>query len=166
MSVIAVKKTKAQIEIASDSQVTSGNIKELKAGAKTINVKGLFVATVGYAKINNLLRVFAESNSPQGSREVDIMAYFIKFKNWIVDDLKQGANLFEYNDFIIIYKKRIWFFSDFYIYEINEFKAIGSGKQFAMASLELGTSAKMAVRITCKHDLYCSGKVNVTTIKL
>jgi len=42
----------------------------------------------------------------------------------------------------------------------NNMFAIGSGGNFALAALEAGLSAKEAVAIACKFDVYSSGKIN------
>ena len=42
---------------------------------------------------------------------------------------------------------------------VDAFYAIGSGASLAMGAMEMGASARQAVRVACKRDPYCSGPV-------
>jgi len=47
----------------------------------------------------------------------------------------------------------------------NEFYAIGCGSGYAMVAMEMGATAKEAVKVTCKYDAYCGGNIQVMKVK-
>jgi ATP-dependent protease HslVU (ClpYQ) peptidase subunit len=46
----------------------------------------------------------------------------------------------------------------------NQFYAIGSGRDFAMAGMHCGKSALEAVKIACIYDAYCGGRVDTADV--
>ena len=45
-------------------------------------------------------------------------------------------------------------------YEIDTFGAIGSGSNYAIGAFDAGASLEEAVKIACKHNIYCSEPIS------
>jgi len=49
--------------------------------------------------------------------------------------------------------------------ELTECYALGSGREYAMAAMDAGLSAKEAVKIASKRDLFTGGKIRTVRVK-
>lgn len=128
--------------MAGDSQITDGNHnfsqvqKVFKLDGYLLGVAGTFSECQGYKswiETSMDMKVFPEET------EVDGCAL-------LYDTNKELLYLLEKNEKIILG---------------DEFVAIGSGAQFAIGALEQGASAKKAVQVASKYDVYTGGDIKV-----
>jgi hypothetical protein len=59
-------------------------------------------------------------------------------------------------EFILIFKKKAFNFDDYYLREVVDYCAIGSGSDAAMGAMSLGHSAKDGAKAACNTNVYCS----------
>ncbi|WP_107357265.1 hypothetical protein [Rhodopseudomonas palustris] len=159
MSVVAVKKTgRGVFEIAADSIRISGwQTQEKDKNAKLYDLGDVVFGTAGTCSVAGIFREFVENHKPKTNNEygwTNLFAEFAKYMKEISSDLKQE------NAFLIVYRKRCWLVSGFYVREIKDFYAVGAGADFALAALHLGHGARRAVEIACDLSVYCERPVN------
>lgn len=174
MTVIAVKINKDKIVIAGDSQTTWGNHKypkhpstdkELKSMGKIFQTNNMTFGCAGSVAHIGLLQMYAKTHKPKAMEHDFILEWFIEFKEFA---LKKASIAF--NDIklfgIIISENKVFSFYDFMeIREVLNFEAIGSGQWLAIGAMEIGASAKEAVRVAIKYDLYCGGETTELIIE-
>jgi ATP-dependent protease HslVU (ClpYQ) peptidase subunit len=166
MSVIAVKITKEKIQIASDSQTTQNYqkiIKTEKSTTKLMQFDDCVVGTCGYTKTNQLLALFFETNKIKDNSEREIIRFFKSFEDWLLKETNDKDGLTQ-NQFLLIKDKRVFQFYDYFLEEITDCYAIGSGTYWALTALQLGADVKKAVEIACQNDLYCHAPVKLIEI--
>lgn len=56
--------------------------------------------------------------------------------------------------------------SDFSAIKVDSYSAVGSGSRFAYAALDMGASAKRAVKIAKGRDLHSGGQVHFLTVEV
>ena len=170
MTVIAVKKLKNKIEIASDSQVTYGyQKKELPSHynemSKMFKANDMVIAGAGSAKGIQLLRVFAKNHKPKTATSDDILEFIVEFEGWA----KKKDDKFDLSDnaFIFIMEGKVFEAVDgFLVTEVSTHSAIGSGSFIALGALYFGHSVEEAVEVAIEHDIFCGGKIEKEVIDL
>lgn len=165
MSVIVVKKYKDRIEIAADKQSsgTYGGTKNLDT-SKLTKIDNIIFGSVGYLSHHNLMIQFLATNKLSEVNKQSMLDFIVKFQKYI-KELNSENKL--YNDYIFIVKKKVFFIDSYFtVEEITDNKCIGSGGKFAQVALHYGKSVSDAVRVACKYDLYCGGKINKFKVKL
>jgi ATP-dependent protease HslVU (ClpYQ) peptidase subunit len=168
MSVIAVKKYKDRIEIASDTQVTIGwNSKEENSIAKLGKLSpDLVVGCCGDAGLFVLLREYCKTNTLRFSGESAIIEFFTKFHRYAKAEHMDATDYkVDENTFILIHKHIIYAICGYYTRKIKDYYATGSGGIAAFVALDLGSSVVKAVRVACKHDIYCGLPVKHIIVK-
>lgn len=166
MSIITVQITSLEIQMACDTQATSGSMKynqRPKDYCKIQQFDDVVIGVVGSIKQAQMLSIFMDTNKIKNSEEIEIIRFFKAFESWLKNNIAADMTLNDC-DFFIIIEKKVFLFSNFYIREIKDFWAIGSGCIWALPALELGADAKKAVEVACKFDLYCSGEPYVLSV--
>jgi ATP-dependent protease HslVU (ClpYQ) peptidase subunit len=163
MSVIAIKVTDKQIVIGSDTQVTHyGVFKSNDDDAKLLQFDDLIIGSAGSCKVFNLLPIFLETNKLKSNSDSDIIRFFKNYESW----LKKETNVdsIHGNNFLIVKDKKAFEFSNYYLREITDYWAIGSGLPWALAILALDMTVEKALEASCKLDLYCSKPIKIIEI--
>lgn len=158
MTVIAVKVEEDKVTIASDSQTTYGYRKHIKENTtKLTRISDDFiVGSSGLAKVNQLLELFCETVKPKNNSNREIIRFFKSFEAWLD---KEASSKLDTNNFLFILDKKVFHFDEYYLLEIKDYYAIGSGSDYALVALELGQSAERAVQSACKLDIFCNEPV-------
>lgn len=165
MSVVAVKKYEDRIVIAADSQVTYGNTNRKFGSLKMRRINSdLVIGSVGPADTCGLLWIYFETHSLEPvSCERTIMNFILDFAKWCEKSI--GGRALD-NDFIIVYKDKIFEVMGYSILEITDYSAIGSGYQMALAALYLGHSPTESVRVACDLTNYVGGPIEEETVEI
>lgn len=172
MSVIAVKKYKDKIVIASDSQTTFGENKEIKENTtKLVKInENLIVGSSGYSRTILLFEMFCETNQFKSSDKMEILRFFNAFEVWLSQNTV-GCSI-KQNSFFLIANKKVFHFNDYYLEEVKNFDAIGSGGDKALAILSYlnltkqETDLKDVLEAVSQIDLYCHTPIKSYTVKL
>jgi len=154
MSVVAVKISDNFVCLSADTMSTYGNAKN--KCSKIIVFDGSFsVGAVGLAKELGLFRVFMQNYKLDSFDEKSILEMMSKFISWQTEKMSEysldGTFLFCSEK-----EKKVFCFDGFYIKEIKDFYAIGSGGDVAKAALHLGKLAEEAVELACDLTVYCN----------
>lgn len=160
MSVIAVRRYKEKIVIASDTQITWGDNKVQKNSelfreeGKIYKINGLVVGVTGAIEETNLMRIFCKSHKPSDKRVDSILDFFVEFWEWG----KEKKDKFDVdNHYLIVIGDKIYQCAGLRISEVNEFNAVGSGMFLAIGAMSQGADPEEAVEVAKKYDLYCGG---------
>ena len=171
MSVVAIKINKTEITIASDTQTTSnGHMKfdgsqNLQHICKLEKFGDIIIGSVGSAKTIQLMGMFLETNKLKTPEERELVRFFKEFESWLKKETGDNEGI-NNNAFIVVFKNKAFYFDSFYIREIIDYWAIGSGSIWALPTLEMGHSVETAVEMACKFDLYCSSPVKTIKKKI
>jgi hypothetical protein len=158
MSVIAVRKYKDRIEIASDTQVTiDWDSKEKNSFAKLGRLSpDLVVGCCGDAGLFVLLREYCKTNTLRFSGESAIIEFFTKFHKYAKSEHMDASDYnVNTNTFVLIHGHTIYVVGGYYVRKINNYYATGSGGIAAFVALDLGSSVTKAVQVACKHSIHC-----------
>ena len=164
MTCIAIKKTTKGFEIASDSQTTWGRFKQIKKPTsdsqtksigKIFEINNITFGCAGDVGNITMLQYYAKTHIPKTADKDSLLEWFIEFKDWLFQKAKVGFNDVGISCIVVV-KKRAFVIHDWLsAHEIEEYDAIGSGMFLALGAFEMGATAKQAVRVAIKHDLYC-----------
>lgn len=172
MTTIAVKKYKDRIIMVSDSQTTMGYKKREYGRAKFIKLSAKSVIGFsGYALTQQYFNLFLETNKLGGGRIIDIVKFFHQFKKFLNEEIKIGTNkiqdIYESSRALIVVDGKIYdYHLDDAVYEIENRWAIGTGADWALASLDVQDDIEKAVETACKHDLHSSLPLHKIEIKI
>ncbi len=158
MTIIVAKKFKDRIEIASDSQTTAWNF-YWRSEPKIEKIGNLIIwfswSLTDIKILKNIFKDWADFNS---LRELDIIL------DWF-----NGKSL---NLAMIIIKDSIIYEVNFdnnwryYSYIREDFSFIGSGYREATIASEFTDDLNKIIKVVCKHNTECSGKIIKKTIKI
>lgn len=155
MSVVAVKKCDKKIKIAADSIIVSGwtQVEKTSKMAKLIKVNDMIIGSSGLASEILLMENFALTHQPHQATEREVLNFFIEFNKYMAD-----LGLGKYtNSFILCYKGKVFIIDEsFFIDEVEEYAAIGCGRDYALSALYLGHSARKAVETACELCAFVS----------
>jgi ATP-dependent protease HslVU (ClpYQ) peptidase subunit len=165
MTVIAVQKVNDKIEIAYDSRITR-DYEKLDSSIvfdKVITYNNILIAVAGGFNENILLREYLKNNELPNSKNMQFVIELMKgYFDYYVELTKSKPEC----EYIVIKDKKAYFvdgnFSN--IWEIKDFKAIGSGEKYATTALHLGKNVFEAVAIACQLDVGCGEPINRITI--
>ena len=163
MSVISCRVYDDKIEIASDSILVKGYTqnKSINSFSKLFEVNGMVIGSVGVAEESSLLRVFCSTRKPSSVSETDILLFLSEFSEWKRD--KTGDHAID-NEYIFIFNKRAFCIESFFVEEINDYTAIGAGRDFALTSLYLGSGVCESIKVACELSIYCEAPIINKTI--
>lgn len=181
MSVIAIKKERDKITIASDSQITNISNDTKLYGDKIIKSEDAIICYTGNSAYGSLIKMkpFKLENPLTDLSDLYKSVYdYVE----LLDVCKHLYNIGETNqqpvskedEFLFIINGDacyynngyVCYYNNGYVTTIPNIFAIGSGAKFALGALEAGADVKQAVEIACKHDLYCSGDIKFKDILL
>jgi len=170
MSVVAVRKYKDKIVMASDLQTSWGDSKLVDAKnqmylepAKLWQQNGIVIGSAGHVSTSVLLRVFTKTHKPSGNRVEDIIDFLVEFTDWAK---KKDSNFKLENHFLIIYENKVFQAIEYAVHEITEYNAVGSGMFLALGAMYKGSDPEEAVDVAKQFDIFCSGKTDVIIIPL
>jgi ATP-dependent protease HslVU (ClpYQ) peptidase subunit len=123
----------------------------------------LIIGSAGSCAIFNLLPIFLETNKLASNSQNDIIRFFKSYEDWLKKETSDKS--LNTNDFIIIKDRKAFKFSNYYLAEITDYWAIGSGLTWALSVLALDMSVEKALEAGCKLDLYCSKPIKIIEIE-
>ena len=157
MSVIAVKVDERSIHIASDSQVSYGSTKRITGETPKIQkTNGMIIGASGNCEETSLFLHFCSTHKPDGASEKALSDMLVEFSRWKKD--RTGEHKIE-NNYIIVLDSKVFTVNGFYIKGVEDFDAIGSGRDFALAAMSLGFSPYCGVDTACKFNAWCGGEI-------
>lgn len=160
MSVVATRVYESHIEIASDSQVTSGmTMQNLDSVKLFSNELGVTVGACGSMQEIALFKIFLSSRTPRSASEDDIVYFMHEFHRWLDDNAEQDFDA-EMNQYHMVFGGSAFSIQGYYVREITDFDAIGAGTDYALAALYLGKTPLQAVNVACDLNIFCSLPTN------
>ncbi len=171
MTVIAVYLTDDMILLGADTQVTYGDNKILESYyGKLYQINDLYLGCSGTCLEAQFFRRFLETKRLRSDfTEADFSDLILEF----YDEYKartKGEVGSLYNQYLLVHDGRVFVFNNWLIKEVEEFEAIGSGRETARTAFEvyrqLGETPDLAtiLKVTCKIDLYCHEPINLYAI--
>lgn len=156
MSVIATKIYENRIEIASDSLVTIYNEFQDKRVKLFKLSNGIIMGGSGYMKDLFLFQLYLsklnerEFLNPKEEDVLEIYGEFIEFAKSKSDNSYEDKS-----EYLLVLGKKVFHIIGYYIKQVTDFDAIGSGMFYAMATLHLGYSVEKACQVACDFNPYC-----------
>jgi len=172
MTVIAIKKYKNKIQMASDSQTSYGTTHKstdvhhtIVDKEKIFDVNDMTFGCSGSVKGKNYLKIFAKTHKPKYATVDDVLSFLIEFQHWFkLQDDKYSFD--EENSIILVFKNKIFSANGFMVQEINDYWATGSGMFLALGALYFNKTPAEAVEVAKQFDSFCSGETFIKEIKL
>jgi len=173
MTCIAIKKTKNGFEIAADSQTTWGSHKqpkknttdnETRSSGKIFETNGITFGCAGDVGNITMLQYYSKTHIPKSPDKDFIIDWFIEFKEWLNSRAKVGFNDVGISCIMVMSGNAFVIHDWLSAYQVEDYDAIGSGMFLALGAFEMGATAKQAVKVAIKHDLYCGFEVTSRTI--
>jgi ATP-dependent protease HslVU (ClpYQ) peptidase subunit len=167
MSVVAVKINQNEINISSDSIIIlddSGlKINDKHSKLTFLENIGLIIGDVGDANESQLFINYVKKNYNDINDYDDLCDFIAEFNFFI----KEKLNALSENQYIIIDKNlnKVYLIQGFYVREVNEYFAIGSGSPYAFSALYLGFDTEKAVEVACQFSNNCSLPIMTYKIK-
>ena len=165
MSIVCCKVTDSKIEIAADSITVRGYTQskgnEVKF-SKLVKVNDIILGGVGWTEENFLMQMFCQTHNISSTNKTDVLNFLNEFSDW---KKKKAENHKIENDYMILFKGKAFFISNFLIQEIKNYEAIGAGMDFALSALYLGHDAEKAVETACELSVYCEKPIIKYEIK-
>jgi ATP-dependent protease HslVU (ClpYQ) peptidase subunit len=149
MSVVSVKVYKDTIKIAADTGMFYGDSKRTGSGAysKLAKVNNMIIGFVGRTEEGSLMMHYADTHKPLAANEKDILSFIIEFSQW-KSNITGQSNI--ENEYIIIYDGKVFYVEKMFVFEVDNYRAIGAGMDFANAAMYLGHTPKEAVKVACE----------------
>jgi hypothetical protein len=121
--------------------------------AKIVEVNGMIIGSVGVCEESSLMQLYASTRKPISSNEAGILEFISEFATWKKGKTGDwGIN----NSYIIVFEGKAFCVESFFVWEITKYTAIGAGRDFALAGMELGKCTTDSVILACKLSLYCA----------
>ena len=158
MSVVACKKYDGRVEIAADSAIIFGDMKvvEHSAFVKLAKIGDIILGAVGKCEEAAMFYAFLKTNIPKNGEADDIAELLVAFAAW--KKKRQGEYGID-NSYLFVVGGKAFYASGFFVDEITSHMAIGSGREYAFAAMDLGASPSEAIKTACKYNVYCSEPV-------
>jgi ATP-dependent protease HslVU (ClpYQ) peptidase subunit len=166
MSVLACRVTSNTIYIAADTQVTKGDCRVLGLKYhKLLRIGEIVIGFAGRCDEAEIFCNFIKNNSLPCTCPGDIilfMSEFYKFRDGLSESLKPKPDeCASPCSYIIIVRGRVFLIGDMSCFELNDgYFATGSGEGYAVGAMAYGAGVEDAVKIACKHDVYCSEPID------
>ena len=150
MSVVCARVYKDRIEMAADSICVWGESimpdadKKICKLTKTDN--DMVIGGVGLCEETSLLFHYIKTHTIETVNEKGILDYFIEFRRWKAN--LTGDNSMK-NLFMIAYDGKCFCIEKMLVYEINNYLAIGAGRDYANGAMYMGASPREAVKAAC-----------------
>ena len=159
MSVIAGKVYESDIVISADSIIVRGDAQRTNF-TKLVSVNDMLIGCVGLCEESGLMFQFAKTHKPETASERDILSFFVEFAKW----KKEFVSAEIENEYLIAYDKHLFSVEGLFVKEVEDFEAIGAGKDFANAVMYLGRTPQEAVKVAC--SLCCFAAEPITTLEM
>jgi ATP-dependent protease HslVU (ClpYQ) peptidase subunit len=163
MSVVAAKKYADKLVFAADSIRVSGYLSETSRVSgheqgKLFEVNDIVIGSVGWIMELSFMQLFARNHKPSAPTVEAVLEYIVEFYTWAK---KKDDTFGKRNSYLMGMEGEIFRISDGYLVEkINEFSAIGAGREFALTAMYLDKTPQEAVEIANELCIYCSAPVN------
>lgn len=151
MSVVVCKVNEKNIEIAADSICVSGWSKLPHGVGKNIklaSVNGTVIGGCGLAEEISLFFCYAQTHSiatPVTANNV--LNFILEFRDWKSNYTRTST--FE-NTYIIACDGKAYYVEGMLVMPIDNYCAIGAGRDFANGALYMGATAEQAVQAACE----------------
>jgi len=176
MTVVAVKVKQKTIEIASDSQVTYGwrmkhkianySDKQANTTGKIFETNGMVIGGAGVLAQLGLLRMFSKTHKPKEMDIDSIVDWVQEYKEFMDKKAKIHHNDADLEGIIISENIVFAFNTEFDVYQVTDFGAIGSGRYLALGAMECGAEVDKAVIVASKYDLFCGESVEKIVVDI
>lgn len=157
MTVIAARKTAEEIIFAADTLISDGYIKSTPSDiihSKLFQQNDMVIGTTGDCYEGTMMELFSRNHKPVDSSRLGVIDFLVEFREWV---RKKESGYSPKNGFLIAFDHKLFrVYGGLEVYEVQEFDAIGAGRDFAKAALHLGHTPHEAVEVACKLSLYCS----------
>lgn len=160
MTVIIAQRTPDLITFATDSQGTSGYVKQRTQKLEVID--DMLVATTGTMSQLSLLRTFCHENAIKTADHKGVSSFFIEFYKWQREFMNKWPE--EMNNYLLAKEMKLFYVASLQIDDISDVKACGTGREAAMGALNAGGTIREAVEAACDIDLYCSAPILMGTM--
>ena len=159
MSVVVVEKQKDKIVLCSDSCISYGyqKITDSTVENKLFKINDIYCGVCGTLPEANYFRYFLKTHKPAAATEDAFMDLMVDFKLWKSEKMKEDRS--PSNDYLIVYKNKIFWITYMTANEITDKFAIGCGSMAAMGALLAGADAEEATKIAMECINYVDGKV-------
>lgn len=155
MSVVCCKILKDKIEIASDSIMTIGRSQTKGSDveyAKLDKINDIIIGSTGSCEESALFQLYCKTHSPKEAKNDDILEFVIEFIEW----KRKKIDKWDYsNNYILAFHGKAFWIENYFVNEIKTYRAIGAGRDFAMAALFLGHSVEESVSVACELSTLC-----------
>lgn len=156
MSVIAARVLDDKVELAADSILIHGSAKRTDNFSKLISVNDMIIGGVGDAEELSLMWHYMETHKPASIAVKDILSFTLEFARWKSD--LDGSTMIE-NEYLLAYQGHLFHLAGKFVYEVQNFAAIGAGEAYATAALYLGHDPIHAVEVSCQLCCYVSDPI-------
>lgn len=173
MTIIAVKKERKKIILASDSQTTYHH--SVRYRNKLFSVWNIHIGWAWLASESQTLKRYLieqgyeEKTIKSESELFNLFWNFFKYlkDKWMIDS-RASIDKEVFNSFIIVVENlwKAYMFASWYLIEIEDYDCIGSWYQFARAVLDTTGDIRKAIATAKKFDIYCWWDTNVLEIKI
>lgn len=172
-TVVAKKVSDTVWQFAYDSQVTAGNRAEDYGLSKVFSNGSYVFGGAGYVRTLNVLETakFPQITAKDKNTYSWVVNKFVPalqsaFRTAMIMEVQNEQA--ESNSSILMWVRGEVFAigHDFSAIPVYDYDVVGSGSNFAFGALDAGASAKKAVKIATKRDVYSGGKVNVINVEV
>jgi len=171
MSVVITKVYNGNITMAADTAVTTfgGCTVYTSKEGKIIDTPELIVGVVGSAEHITILKAFFSKYKMSDPTYLGIYEAMKEYYTYLIDlpiNMEDDESKFH-----LVYRGRAWVIEGLLVEPIEEYHAMGCGKDTAWGALDAGASVRDAVTITCRHNQHCempmdSVSMNETTYEI
>lgn len=149
MSVVVCKVNKDKIEMAADSIALLGytKIPVQNNMPKIMKYNDMIIGGCGYADEISLFFHYMKTHTIEEMTEKGVLDFIIEFKRWR-SDLTKEDNL--ENSYIIAYKGKAFGIHNMLVFPIDNYYAIGAGRNYAHGALYMGATPREAVKASCE----------------
>lgn len=161
MTIIAAKKYEDRIEMASDSRATAGDFIWNDDIQKIYRNDRVCIAAAGNSDIvYTFFRKIIKENILQSAYIENMMVYSEYLDDFLTEyDISMLADSISLVTILGNDQSLLCRSMDRECTLIKEFSAIGIGYPIAMGALEMGATPVEAVKIACKYNSNCGGKI-------
>ena len=164
MSVVCAKVFKDKIVIAADSIVVSGWTKDTKQDfIKLKKINDMIIGGSGYCEEQSIMWHYMKTHRPNDNSEKSVLDFMVEFAKW--KDEYSGNKTVQ-NNYILAFDGKLFFIEGLFVKEVNDFCAIGAGRDFALAALHLGHPPKEATKVACELSCFVAEPIIEEEMKL
>jgi len=162
MSVVAVKIEKDKITIGSDSIIVYGGSTQEKYKYSKLNkVNDIIIGDVGETQEGFLFLLYCKTRKPREASCDAMVEFMFDFVQWMKDktDVSKSTNIY-----LIVFGGKVFYIEGYYVKEIEDYFAIGTGMDFSLSALYLGKSVEESIKAACHLSIYCEEPINIMSV--